>query len=175
MPLPPHPRCRSPVPSRWLSAARSCAVGFPPGHGQNPPARYSPEKHRILAAEAQSLLDGFLPLVAAPLDFLQVTGKILLRGIVRRGTASLRAACGPGGSMVPVGIGVDMPLGLSPRPFQLLHFPLLTEPFRFRRIQSVQFLLAVAVLQLLVRLFFLADAAHGSKGIASSLFSSSSL
>ena len=58
-----------------------------------------------------------------------------------------------------------MPLGLSQRPFQLLHFPLLTEPFRFRRIQSVQFLLAVAVLQLLVRLFFLADAAHGSKGI----------
>ena len=33
---------------------------------------------RILAAEAQSLLDGFLPLVAAPLDFLQVTGKIIL-------------------------------------------------------------------------------------------------
>ena len=58
-----------------------------------------------------------------------------------------------------------MPLGLSQRPFQFLHFPLLTEPFRFRRIQSVQFLLAVAVLQLLVRLFFLADAAHGSKGI----------
>lgn len=55
---------------------------------------------RILAAEAQSLLDGFLPLVAAPLDFLQVTGKILLRGIVRRGTAALCAACSPVRSVV---------------------------------------------------------------------------
>ena len=58
-----------------------------------------------------------------------------------------------------------MPPGLRQRAFQFLHFLLLPDALRFRCVQLVQFLLAVAVSRLLFLLLFLANASHGGKGV----------
>ena len=58
-----------------------------------------------------------------------------------------------------------MSSGLGQRPFQFLHFLLLTDAFRFRSIQLVEFLLAVAVLQFFGFLLFFSDGTDGGKGI----------
>ena len=58
-----------------------------------------------------------------------------------------------------------MSSGFGQRPFQFLHFPLLTKPFRFRSIQLVEFVFAVAVLQFFGFLLFFSDGTDGGKGI----------
>ena len=54
---------------------------------------------------------------------------------------------------------------LGQRPFQFLHFPLLTDAFRFRCIQFVEFVFAVAVLQFFGFLLFFSDGTDSGEGI----------
>ena len=58
-----------------------------------------------------------------------------------------------------------MPPGLRQRAFQFFHFLLLPDALCFRCVQSVQFLLAVAVSRLFLFFRLLTDAAHGGKSI----------
>lgn len=58
-----------------------------------------------------------------------------------------------------------MSSGFGQRPFQFLHFPLLTKPFRFRCIQLVEFVFAVAVLQFFGFLLFFTDSTDSGEGI----------
>lgn len=58
-----------------------------------------------------------------------------------------------------------MSSGFGQRPFQFLHFLLLTDAFRFRCIQLVEFVFAVAVLQFFGFFLFFSDGTDGGKGI----------